>query len=407
MDLTRMSRRGFLQLAGTLGVSTLLGGCGSMERRPYTGPTDPQKVNGVFRIGGIAPLTGPAAIYGTANRDGALVAVKEVNDSGRLKLELNFQDDEHDPEKAVNAYNNLKDWGLKALVGTTTTGPCVAVTDETNADGVFQVTPSASSIDVIGGVEGSNEPAKHNVFQICFTDPNQGTASASYIAEQKLADKVAVIYNNADAYSTGIFNNFQAKAEELGLNIVSESTFTDDSANDFTVQLNAAKSEGADLIFLPVYYTPASIILQQADAMGYQPKFFGVDGMDGILSLEGFDKSVAEGVMLLTPFVATAHDERTQRFVQAYKELTGSQELPSQFAADGYDCVMAIVQAIEVSGVTPEMPAPEICERLSETFIQPDFVVKGLTGDARWLETGEVDKSPKGMIIKNGVYEAM
>ena len=172
------------------------------------------------------------------------------------------------------------------------------------------LTPSASSVDVTAD--------KDNVYQVCFTDPAQGTASAEYIAAHKLASKVAVIYNNADAYSTGIYQTFDAKAKELGLEIVAVSTFTDETT-DFSVQVTAAKEAGAELVFLPIYYTPASMILKQADTMGFKPTFFGVDGMDGILTMPGFDASLAEGVMLLTPFNAGSTDERTAAFVKKYQ----------------------------------------------------------------------------------------
>lgn len=357
-----------------------------------------------IKIGGIGPTSGPAAIYGQATQHGAEIAVEEINALGGIQFELNWQDDEHDPEKSVNAYNTLKDWGMQVLVGTTTTGPSVAVSAETNADRIFELTPSASSVDVIGG-QTDGIPRKDNVFQMCFTDPNQGIASAQYISEQGLGSKIAVIYNNGDAYSTGIYNKFAAEAENVGLEIVSVTTFTDDTANDFSVQLNDAKNAGADLVFLPIYYTPASLILAQANDMGYAPKFFGVDGMDGILTMDGFDTTLAEGVMLLTPFNADATDEKTVSFVQKYQERYG--DIPNQFAADAYDCVYAIYEAAQATGITADLSAAEICDKLIEAF-NGDFTFDGITGTGvTWSENGEVSKDPKGMIIQNGAYVGM
>ena len=402
MDSMNLTRRSFVTLSGAAAASLALAGCGGSDGGSGA-------ASDTFKIGGIGPVTGAAAIYGSATKFGAQVAVDEVNAAGTIKMELNWQDDEHDPEKSVNAYNNLKDWGLQILVGTTTTNPCVAVSSLTNADRIFQLTPSASSVNVLGGEEiGADNPRKDNVFQMCFTDPNQGTKSAQYIDEQKLGTKIAIIYNNADAYSTGIYQKFQDEAGARNLEIVSTTTFTDDNATDFSAQLNKAKDAGADLIFLPIYYQPASIILKQASDMGYAPKFFGVDGMDGILGLEGFDTSLAEGVMLLTPFVATDTDEATQAFVAAYKEAAKTEEDPIQFAADAYDCVKAIAQAIEAAGITPDMVKEEICDKLIETFTG-DFEFSGLTcpvGEVMtWSETGEVTKDPKGMVIEDGVYQ--
>lgn len=363
-----------------------------------------------IKIGAIGPVTGAAAIYGQAVKNGAEIAIEEVNAKGELKFELKFQDDENDAEKAVNAYNNLKDWGMQISLGTVTTQPCIAVSTESDADHIFALTPSASSTDVLGGQPDKNGNVtiqrKTSMFQMCFTDPNQGVASAEYIKEQSLGSKIGIIYNNSDAYSTGIYQKFQAKAGELGLDIVAVETFTDDSANDFTSQLNELKNSGADLVFLPIYYTPASMILKQAKSMQYDPDFFGVDGMDGILTLENFDTSLAEGVMLLTPFTADAQDELTKNFVTKYKEKYG--EVPNQFAADAYDCIYAIYDACKAEGITTDMSASDICDKLISRFTSPDFKINGLTGtDMTWSETGEISKAPKGMVIKNGAYEGM
>ncbi len=372
-------------------------GCGG-----NTGDSD------AIKLGGIGPITGGAAVYGQAVQRGAEIAVEEINAlDGDIKFEFKMQDDEHDAEKSVNAYNALKDWGMQILVGSVTTQPCIAVSTESNADNIFELTPSASSTDVIGGQpdEDGNVTIqrKENVFQMCFTDPNQGIASAEYIYEQKLGEKIGVIYNNADAYSKGIYQKFMSKAKELGLNVVAEEAFASDDNTDFNAQLNAVKAAGADLIFIPIYYTPASLILAQAAQMQYDVKFFGVDGLDGLLTVEGFDTTLAEGVMLLTPFTADAEDEKTKSFVATYKEKYG--ETPTQFAADAYDCVYAIYEACKAEGITADMSASDICDKLIERFSNEEFVFDGLTGEGMtWSDSGEVAKSPKGMKIENGAY---
>lgn len=357
---------------------------------------------GTLKIGGIGPLTGSAAVYGTAVANAAQLAVDEVNAAGGVngvQLELNFQDDECDAEKSVNAYNTLKDWGMQMLVGTTTTAPCIAVAGKTASDNVFQITPSASSPDVLSSGNG-------NVFQVCFTDPNQGVASAQYIAENKLATKIGIIYDSSDVYSSGIEEKFEAEAKTQGLNIVSKAAFTADSKTDFGTQLQKAKDAGADLLFLPIYYQEASIILKQADTMGYKPKFFGVDGMDGILTVENFDTKLAEDVMLLTPFAADAKDKTVQNFVKTYKEKY--EDTPNQFAADSYDAVYALKAAIEESKATTDMSASDMCDALKGAMTK--IKMQGLTGGKdglTWNESGEVTKSPKAVIIKNGAYKAM
>lgn len=404
-----MSRRNFVKLSGATGILSVAGlaACGNSGSSSAGSSSSDAST---FKLGNIGPLTGANAIYGNATKNGAQLAVDEINAAGgSIQFEHNCQDDEHDPEKSVNAYNNLKDWGLQVLVGPTTTNPCVAVSAETNSDNVFELTPSASSNDVIGGQEDADgnvtTARKDNVFQMCFTDPNQGTASAQYLAKKQLGTKIAVIYDNSDAYSTGIFKKFEAEAAEQNLTIVSTTTFTADNATDFSVQLNDAKNAGADLVFLPIYYTPAALILTQANGMGYEPDFFGCDGMDGILTVEGFDTKLAEGLMLLTPFVATATDEKTSAFTKAYKDAYGDE--PIQFAADAYDCVYVIKELLEKTGCTPDMSASDICDKLKAAIVD-GYTYSGLTGEnMSWKDTGEVSKEPKGMVIKDGVYQPL
>ena len=350
-----------------------------------------------FKFGGIGPITGGSAIYGTNVMNAIQIAVDEINAEGGIngyQVEFKAEDDTHDAEKSVNAYNNLKDWGMQALIGTVTTTPCIAVTEKTAQDHMFQITPSASSAEVI---------ENDNVFQVCFTDPNQGKASAQYIAENNLATKIAIIYNSADVYSSGIEATFVAEAESRNLEIVSIEAFTDDSATDFSTQLQKAQSAGADLVFLPIYYTPASVILKQANDMGYAPTFFGVDGMDGILTIENFDTSLAENVILLTPFAADAQNEKTQKFVSTYKEKYG--DTPNQFAADGYDAVYALKAALEAANANPSMSTSELCDAIMAQMTS--ITVEGITGTMTWNAAGEVSKNPKAVVIKNGAYVAM
>ena len=397
-------KKRFLSLGLAMAMAASLTACGSSSSTTETTTAaaaagESTAASGeVFKIGGIGPVTGAAAVYGLAVKNGAQIAVDEINADGGIngyQIDFQFQDDEHDAEKSVNAYNTLKDWGMQMLMGTVTSAPCVAVADKTMADNMFQITPSGSS------VECAQNP---NVFRVCFSDPDQGAASATYIAENKLADKIAVIYDSSDVYSSGIYEKFASEAANHGLDIVAAEAFTADSNKDFSTQLQKAKDAGADLVFLPIYYTEASLILKQADTMGYAPKFFGCDGMDGILQVENFDTKLAEGLMLLTPFAADADDELTQKFVTAYKEKYG--ETPIQFAADAYDAIYAIKAAAEEAGITPETSASDTCDKMKEAMLK--ITVNGLTGEnMTWTEDGEPHKAPKAVKVVDGAYQAM
>ena len=375
------------------GGSSSSGNSGSSDAAAdNSGSTDTADTQ-TFKLGSIGPLTGDYAIYGMAVVQGAELAVNEINASdSKIKFEFQKQDDEGDGEKAVNAYNTMMDHGLQVLIGPTTTGASIAVADVCYNDRTFMLTPSASSTDVTAN--------KDNVFQVCFTDPNQGISSADYIFEHMPDSKLAVIYRNDDAYSQGIRDTFVQEAADKGMEVVYQGTFTNDTASDFTVQLTGAQKAGADLVFMPIYYQPASIVLAQAKAMGYAPTFFGVDGMDGILTMEGFDPSLAEGLMLLTPFSATVPE--TQSFVEAYPAANDG-VTPNQFAADAYDGVYIVKEALEKAGCTADMSSADICEALVAQMTQISY--SGLTGkDMTWNAEGQVSKAPTAYVIKGGEY---
>lgn len=366
----------------------MLAGCGGTDKKSEGGVD-------VFKIGSIGPVTGGNAIYGEAVRNGAELAVNEINESGGIngvKIEFNFQDDENDPEKAVNAYNTLKDWGMQALLGTVTSAPCVAVGNEAQADNMFLLTPSGTAVECV---------QYDNAFRVCFSDPMQGLECAKYISDNALAKKVAVIYDSSDVYSTGIYNSFAAEAKKDGLDIVAAEAFTAESKTDFSVQLQKAKDAGAELVFLPFYYSEAALVLQQAAGMNYAPIFFGCDGMDGILGVDGFDPANAQNLMFLSPFTPTSTDEMVVEFVKNFEEEFG--HTPIQFAADAYDGVYALKAAMEKAEVTPDMSASDICDALKGAMTE--ITINGVTAkNLTWEASGEPSKEPMVVKIENGEY---
>lgn len=352
--------------------------------------------DGTFKIGCIGPLTGDAAQYGNAVKYGAQLAVDEINAAGGIngsKVEFNMEDDVNDAEKAVTAYNNLKDWGMQMLMGTVTSTPCAAVSAETENDNMLLVTPSGSSTDCI-------DP--DTAFRVCFSDPAQGNVAADYIKNNSLATKVAVIFNSSDSYSTGIKDTFIAQSKINGLEVVAEEAFTNDTATDFSAQITNIKSKGAELVFLPIYYTPASLIMKQANDAGFNPIYLGSDGMDGILGMENIDTSLVEGLMYLTPFMETATDDATVKFVTGFKNAYPNEaQYLNQFAADAYDAIYAIKAAAEKAGITTDMSVSAIGDAMKTAMTQ--ITLDGVTGSGiTWDATGEPTKTPKVVKIVNG-----
>ncbi len=384
-------------LMAALMVAAMFTGCSSSKPATETTAAAAAATAGTVKIGMSGPLTGGASAYGLAVKAGMEVAVEEINAKGGLQIEFNAQDDEADGEKAVSAYNVLKDWGMQVMAGQVTTGSALAVAPESTADNMFNLTPSASAESL--ALSGAN------IFQMCFTDPNQGASAAELVSTKALGTKVGVIYDSSDDYSSGLYKGFSDKAAELGLEIVATTSFTADNKADLSTQVTQCQDAGADLVFLPIYYTEAAQILSYANKIGYAPKFFGCDGMDGILTVEGFDTSLAEGLALMTPFDANASDEATQSFVAKFKEKMDGL-VPNQFAADGYDVIYALYNAMTAAGITGSESASEICTALEAQFAT--MAIDGLTGTGmHWDENGMISKAPAAVVIENGAYVPM
>ena len=347
-----------------------------------------------IRIGLTGPLTGDNAVYGKAVQWGMEVAVEEINAKGGLQIEFKAEDDVSDNEKAGNAYAALKDWNMQIFAGAVTTGPCNTIAPLTVQDNMFMMTPSGSGEDIVKG--------RSNVFQMCFTDPNQGAASAELIKGQNLGTKVGILYESSTDYSNGIKKSFEAKAKDLGLEVSVVTSFDNNNNTDMKTQLQQCKDAGCDLVFLPIYAAQAATILGNAKDMDYAPTFLGCDGMDGILSVENFDKSLAEGLIMMTPFAADADDAATKSFVEKYKAKSGG-EIPNQFAADGYDVIYAIYEACVKEGITGKTSNADTCAKLMAYFKTATF--NGLTGtNMTWDAEGMVSKMPTAVVVENGAY---
>lgn len=351
--------------------------------------------NNQLVIGGIGPLTGDYANYGNSVKNGATIAVDEINAAGGVagfKLNLLFEDSQGVPDSAVNAYGKLMDSDMDVSLGTVLSGEMASVSAAAKEDGILLLTPSGSSKDCI-----ANNP---NAFRVCFNDPQQGTASADYIADNQLATKVAVFYASDNDYSVGLYETFKAECGVKNIQIVTEQAFTDSTKTDFATQINAIKASGAELVFLPIYAAEAATFLTQAQGKLENIPFFGCDGLDGILTKIS-DAKFAEGVMMLTPFSADDTASNVQSFVNAYK--TKYETTPDQFAADGYDAVYAIKAAVEKAGITSENKDDTFNAKMVEAMTQINLV--GVTGTMTWDASGETTKQAKAMIIRNGVTE--
>ena len=353
-----------------------------------TPSTDNNSGSETLKIGAVGPLTGGYANYGLSVKGGAEIAVKEINAAGGIngkQIELNFQDSQGDPESATAAYGKLMDWGMEVSMGGVFSGETASVTAAARDDDMFLLTPTGSADGCFDG----NDKA----FRVCFYDSYQGAAAANYIKDNNLATEVGVLYESDYDYSVGLYNAFVAQAQEIGLTIKETQTFTTSTATDFSTQINKLVDSGVKVVFTPIYAEEASTFLTQAKGkFGDDVYFFGADGLDGILGKVEQDPSIADNVLMLTPFAADNPAENVQSFVKKYQEAYGA--TPDQFAADAYDAIYVIKAAVEKAGSTSGAALASALTSLT---------VEGVTGTMTWTADGNTNKPASAILYYDGV----
>lgn len=373
---------------------TSLAGCGSKNdgggKKGYTAK------NEEFVIGVSGPLTGSAAVYGTAVANSAQMAVDEINEAGGLngiKFKVVATDDTNDATKVSTNYSKMLEEGMQVSLGTVTTQPGLEFKDLSADDNVFFLTPSASGNDI---------PKNDNGFQMCFADGNQGAVAADYVNENYKGKTIGVFYKSDEPYSKGIFDQFKQNLDSSIKTV--ETVFTDANATDFSAQISQLKD--CNFIFMPIYYTPASLFMTQAkDQIAKDAVYYGCDGFDGIESAEGFDiNTIPQEVTMLSHFNSKATEGAAADFIKKYTEKYGKETL-NQFGASAYDCVYAIYNAMKAAmddgkEIPVTISASDLCEILKEEFTG-GFTYSGVTGDdITWESNGYVKKGAVKYVIK-------
>ena len=337
-------------------------------------------------IGGIGPLTGDYANYGNSVKNGAELAVSEINAAGGVngfKFKLSYQDSKGNNADAVAAYGKLVDNGMKLSLGGVLSGETADIVAAAKDDGLLVLTPSGSATNILQG--------NSSAFRVCFSDASQGVASANYIGEHNLPQKVAVFYQSDIDYSTGLLENFKANAAANGIEIVEEQSFTTDTKTDFTTQITAIQNSGAELVFIPIYASEAATFLTQAKGkFSSDMIYFGCDGLDGIA--DQLDSSVTAQVQYITPFDVNSTDADVAAFVSAYTEKYG--DTPDQFAADGYDAVKILYSAMTAAGVDNVTIDPaSLADLVKPVLTGGTFSYYGVTGkNMTWTTDGSCNK---------------
>ena len=361
------------------------------------GATNYAENNTEFVIGLSGPLTGGAAMYGIAVKNSAQMAVDEINAAGGLngvKFKLVAMDDMHDATKVSTNYSSMYEGGMQVSLGTVTTAPGLEWKNLSKDDNVFFLTPSAS---------GDAIPEYDNGFQMCFADGNQGKVAAEFVNANYKGQTIGVFYKADEAYSKGIFDQFK---ENLDASVtVVETSFTDANATDFSAQIDTLKNCG--FIFMPTYYTPASLFMTQAkDILAADAVYYGCDGFDGIDNIEGFDiTAIPQKVTMLSHFNSKATEGKAAEYIASYQTKFPGEPL-NQFGAAAYDCVYAIYNAMKAAvaagkDIPVTISASDLCDILKEQFVGGFTYTNGATGDSiKWEANGYVNKAAVQYVIK-------
>ena len=362
------------------------------------GATNYAANNTEFVIGVSGPLTGGAAIYGQAVANAAQMAVDEINAAGGLngvKFKLVATDDMHDATKVSTNYSSMLENGMQMSLGCVTTAPGLEYTNLSVEDNVFFLTPSASGDDI---------PANDNGYQMCFADGNQGKVAANFVNENFAGQTIGVFYKSDENYSKGIYDQFKANLD-ASVTVV-ETSFSDANATDFASQIDTLKD--MKFIFMPIYYTPASLFMTQAkDIIAADAVYYGCDGFDGIDSMPGFDiTTVPQAVTMLSHFNSKAEDGKAKEFIDKYVDKFGKDTL-NQFGASAYDCIYALYGAMkkavdEGTEIPVTISASDLCEILKDQFSGGYTVTNAVTGDSiTWEASGYVNKTAIQYVIKD------
>ena len=378
-----------LALAGVLCAGALTG-CGGASDG-YTSK------NTEYVIGVSGPLTGGAGMYGTAVANSAQLAVDEINAAGGLngtKFKLIALDDVNDATTVSTNYSSMYEGGMQVSLGTVTTQPGLEFANLSADDNVFFLTPSAS---------GDAIPAKPNGYQMCFADGNQGKVAAEFVNENYAGKTIGAFYKSDEAYSKGIYDQFKANLDS-SITVI-DTTFTEANATDFSTQIDTLKA--CNFIFMPTYYTPASLFMTQAkDILAKDAVYYGCDGFDGIDNIEGFDiETIPQEITMLSHFNSKATDGAAKDFIDKYTDKYGSDTL-NQFGASAYDCIYAIYGAMKSAidagkDIPVTISASDLCDILMEQFKGGYTVEDAVTGEKiTWEESGYVNKGAIKYVIK-------
>ncbi len=363
-----MNLRAWLRYVSALAIALAISGCGK------------KKDDNSIVVGHFASMTGAEATFGISTDNAIKLAIEERNAKGGVKgkpIRLVTIDDASKTSEASTAVTRLiNDHGAVAILGEVASGRSLAGGPIAQNAKVPMISPSSTnpSVTDIGDY----------IFRVCFLDDFQGWVGAKFARENLKAERVAILYDQAQSYSSGLADYFGKAFEAMGGKIVVRQAFN--GANpEISSQLQAIKASDAQVIYLPGYYGPAATIIRKARESGITAPFLGGDGWDS----EELAKNAGDAIngSYFSNHYAPEEDRpEVQNFVKKYKEKFGA--IPDGLAALGYDAALVLFDAMDRA---PSLSGKDLRDAIAAT--------KNFTGVTGTFSIDEKRNAQKSAVI--------
>jgi branched-chain amino acid transport system substrate-binding protein len=338
-------------------------------------------------IGEYGSMTGSEATFGISTDNGVKMAVKEANDAAGVlgkKIRLIAYDDQGKQQEAVTAVTRLiQQDHVTAILGEVASSLSIAGGQVAQRAGVPMISPSSTNpkVTAIGDM----------IFRVCFIDPFQGYVGAKFARENLKLSKAAVLYNRAQAYSSGLRSDFRKAFEKLGGKVTTEQAYANGDT-DFSAQLTAIKNTEPEFVYVPGYYTEVVTIAQQARQLGLACPLIGGDGW---VSEELKNAGHAlDGCFFSDHYSQEDKRPEVQEFLKKYKDQYG--RAPDSMAALGYDAANLLFDAMNRA---QSRDGKDLAEAIRST---KDF--KGVTGTISIDEKRNAKKLAVVQRVENGTF---
>ncbi len=386
-----MKRKGnkyFVILVAMLLMISFVAGCGGGTAEENQA-TEAEKI----AVGINVELSGGVASYGSNARDGAVLAIEEINAAGGvlgMQLEPIIRDCKSTADEAMSVSAALAGENIVAQIGPLTSGDVQGSTPVMMENKIPLIAPAATAANVT--VDDKTGETKAYIFRVCFIDPFQGTLMAQYAADELGAKNAAIYADTSSDYAKGLAEYFKKTFVEKGGTIVAEEGFVKDD-RDFNATLTKIRSKNPDFIYVPGYYQEVAPLIKQARELGIAAPIGGGDGWDSpdMVSVAGGD--ALNNTFFTNHYSSQDTDPKIVAFVEAFKAKYDKE--PDAFAALGYDSVQLLVQGIKDANAADSVKIAEALAKITN--------FEGITGKMSIDEQHNPVKAGVIIEFKDGV----